>query len=166
MTAHRFRVVVLDTAGGRSFLDWFRQFDVNLSAWFEATERRDLTILPDNSVTDPATDTPLREIDTGREYWFDEVAYEFNDATEDIASGTFSGEIENLRQNMIGTGVWAFPDDDPRSVEPANGTGFLPSRASDWIYEHSVSFADERRVGAEHAEVIDKFVAGNPPEVL
>jgi len=169
MTAHRFRVVVLNNDAGKAFLNnTLRGFNVALAAWSES-KKKDVTIIPDNSVSDPSEDDPIVEIDTGREYWLEELAYVFQEDIEEFDPENnvenFSTPIKNFRWNMIGRGVFAFPDSDPRSVEPENGAGFLASDTNSFIFEHSISFADEGRQ-PDHAEVVDKFVVGTPPGVL
>jgi len=166
MTAHRFRFIVVENESDTlsDFYSWLAQTDVNLTAWEQDTTN---STAPDTEVTNYANDNPVPDIDSDAEYYYDELAWTATETQSELDARTFSTPIENFRQNAIGTGVWAFPDDDPRSVSPEDGNGYLPPNASDWIYEHSLTYGlDWGVVGAEHAELVDRFYIGNPPGVL
>jgi hypothetical protein len=166
MTAHRFRFVVVENASDTlsDFYSWLSQTNVNLNAWEQDTTN---STAPSMEVTDYANDDPISTPDFDGSYYYDELAWTATETQSELDSRTFSTPIENFRQNAIGTGVWAFPDDDPRSVAPEDGNGYLADNASDCIYEHSLTYGlDWGVVGAEHAELVDRFYIGNPPEVL
>jgi len=163
MTAHRFRVICVDEIGIATFFSWLTSYDVGLTAWQTDTTN---TTAPDNSVLDPTTADPSEDPDTGLLYYYEELAYDAQDGispSDDVRNGGdgFYDEIDTFRESLIGSGFLA------DTIDPANGTGFLPSYCDNWIYQHSITYAaDSGVVGAPHAEVVDEVVAGTPPEVL